>query len=357
MQKIKKKITWKNVLVVAVAVVLIFSLISMIAVKLIYDNQFPRYERHDETITAGLRYDDYAEKYPRSLLQFKSGNNNLQGYLYGESSQQGLVIVSHGIGGGADTYLPQIFYFLDQGWQVFAYDATGSFDSEGKSTRGFPQSLLDLKAALDYIDTNSQLSKLDKVLFGHSWGGYAVAAVLGDDYAISGVVSVAAPDTAMGIVLEQARHMMGMFADIQYPFLWMYQRMLFGKAADISAIDAINSADVPILIIHGTEDEMVSYTGSAIIARMDQITNENVRSIAVSEAGRNGHNSLFRSQAAIAYIDEVNKNYRQLYDLHEQNIPYDIDQAFYKTLDRSLAQDLNQELMGQINQFFLDCTN
>ena len=41
-----------------------------------------------------------------------------------------------GIGGGADSYLPQITYFLDQGWRVFAYDATGSFDSEGKTTKG-----------------------------------------------------------------------------------------------------------------------------------------------------------------------------------------------------------------------------
>lgn len=355
MAKKKGKLTWEKIAIAALAAIFLFSLASMIAVKFIYDNQFPRYERHDETVTASLRYSDYAEDYPRNLVSFKSGDNNLQGYLYGENNAPGLVIVAHGIGGGADSYLPQIFYFLDQGWQVFAYDATGSFDSEGKSTRGFPQSLLDLKAALDYIATQPALASQDKLLFGHSWGGYAVAAVLRYDYDIGGVVTVAAADGAMDIVVEQARNMMGVFADIQYPFLWLYQRMLFGKVTDISAAEAISSSDVPVLIIHGTEDEMISYTGSAIIARMEQITSAKAKSIAVSEPDRNGHNSLFRSREAIEYIEGVNDEYRQLYDRHDQNIPYAINQEFYKNIDRALAQDLDPDLMQQINQFFLDC--
>lgn len=131
--------------------VLIFSILSMIVVSIIYNGQFPRYDRHDSTITAGLRYEDLETVYPRSLVSFKSGNNTLQGYIYGQNQNQGLVVVAHGLGGGADSYLSQITYFVDQGWQVFAYDATGSFDSEGKTTKGFPQALIDLEIGRAHV--------------------------------------------------------------------------------------------------------------------------------------------------------------------------------------------------------------
>ena len=47
---------------------------------------------------------------------------------------------------------------------------TGSFDSEGKSTRGFPQGLLDLRAALDFIEGEGSLSSLPVLLFGNVFG-------------------------------------------------------------------------------------------------------------------------------------------------------------------------------------------
>ena len=338
--------------IIMASVLLLFSVISMIVVVFIYNGQFPRYDRHDMTIAAGLRYEDLQAQYPRDLVRFPSGDHFLQGYVYDQDQAQGLVVIAHGIGGGADSYLPQITYFLDQGWRVFAYDATGSFDSEGRTTKGFPQALIDLDAALTYINTSEALSAYPKLLFGHSWGGYAVANILHYDYDIAGVVTVSGANSPMEIVLEQGRSMMGNFIDVQAPFLWLYQRILFGEAASLQAVDAINGTDVPVLIIHGTEDELVAYGGSSIISKAGQITNPNVRILAVKEAGQNGHNSLFRSETAISYIDEINVVYRKLYDDHEQNIPYGIKQAFYSKVDRSLAQDLNRPLMDEIQAFF-----
>src|SRR6056297_3426176 len=149
----RKLSTKKIVGLSVIGFILVFSIISMIVVIVIYNGQFPRYDRHDLTVTLGLRYDDLEKQYPRNLVSFKSGKNRLQGYVYGQDQDQGLVVVAHGIGGGADTYLAQIIYFVDRGWRVFAYDATGSFDSEGKTTKGFPQALIDLDAALAFINT------------------------------------------------------------------------------------------------------------------------------------------------------------------------------------------------------------
>jgi alpha-beta hydrolase superfamily lysophospholipase len=353
-QQGKKKRTIKMVGLSIAGLILIFSIISMVVVMFIYNGQFPRYDRHDTTVTAGLRYEDLEAQYPRSLVSFKSGNNLLQGYVYGLNQEQGLVVVAHGIGGGADSYLPQITYFVDQGWRVFAYDATGSFDSEGTTTKGFPQALIDLDAALTYINTQEEFADLPILLFGHSWGGYAVANILHYDYEIAGVATVSGANSPMGIIYEQGRSMMGGFINIEYPYLWLYQRILFGKTASLNAVDAINRADVPVLIIHGTEDELVSYEGSSIISNLNAITNPNIRTISLSEPGRNGHNNLFRSDASMDYINEINIEYRKLYNRYEQNIPYEVKQGFYSKIDRALAQDINRGLLDEIQAFFLE---
>jgi len=346
--------TVKKIVTGIVASVLIFSIISMVVVIFIYNGQFPRYKRHDMTVSAGLRYEDIKDRFPRVPVDFKSGENMLQGYRYGENSDKGLVVVSHGIGGGADSYLPQIIYFLDKGFEVFAYDSTGSFDSEGKSTKGFPQSLLDLDAALIFINSIDEYEGLPVVLFGHSWGGYAAANVLHFDHEIAGVVSVSAANSPMEMIMEQGRNMMGGFINVQYPFLWIYQRMLFGKAASFNAVDAINNSDVPALIIHGTEDDFVLYEGSSIISNKKSITNPKADFISISAPGQNGHNNLFRSKEAMDYIDELNVEYRKLYDSYNQNIPYEVRQDFYSKVDRALAQDLNAELMDEIVEFYLN---
>ncbi len=349
----KKLSKLKVFLFMLIGVIIIFSLISMVITVFVYNGQFPRNDRHDTTVMASLRYEDIKDKYPRSLVSFKSGKNTLQGYLYGEENNQGLIVVSHGLGGGADSYLPQIKYFVSKGWRVFAYDATGSFDSEGKSTKGFPQALLDLDSALYYITTNSEFDNLPILLFGHSWGGYASANILHYDYEIAGVTTISAPNSAMEMIMEQGKRMMGSFINTQYPYLDFYQKALFGKAASLKAIDAINETNVPILIIHGTNDEVITYDGSSIISKIELITNKNVKTLSLDGERRNGHDNLFRSIAAINYIDEINVIYRGLYNKHKENIPYEIKQEFYADINRDLAQDLNDDLMNEINDFFL----
>ena len=79
------------------------------------------------------------------------------------------------------------------------------------------------------------------------------------------MVSVSGANSAMEMVIEQGEQMMGSFIHVQYPFLWLYQRLLFGETASLTAVDAINKTETPVLIIHGTEDEMVQFEGSSIL--------------------------------------------------------------------------------------------
>lgn len=335
------------------AFLVIYSMVSMIAGIVIYNGQFPRYERHDMDVSAGLRYEDLEEAYPRKLVSFKSGENLLQGYVYGKEDAKALVVVVHGLGGGADSYLPQITYFVDQGWQVFSYDATGSFDSEGKTTKGFPQALLDLNYALSYLKTQSDTKDKPVLLFGHSWGGYAAATILHYEQDIAAVVSVSGANSSMEMIMEQGEKIMGSFIKLQYPYLWLYERILFGKAASFSAEDALRHTEVPTFIVHGKEDEMVGYHQSSIISKIRTLDHPYVTTLTIDEPGRSGHMDLFRSKASMDYISEVNEKYREIYDTYDSNIPYDVKKEFYAKIDRALAQDLNLSLMEEINSFYL----
>jgi hypothetical protein len=60
---------------------------------------------------------------------------------------------------------------------VFSFDPTGNFASEGTNIVELPQARLDLASALNYIQGDASLRDLSVMLYGHSWGGYPVAAV------------------------------------------------------------------------------------------------------------------------------------------------------------------------------------
>ena len=348
-----RKVKW--VLLGLLGVVLVYGIVSMVIVAVVYGGQFPRYDRPDMSVSVGLRYEDLEEDYPRELLSFMSGDNLLQGYVYGVGQDRGLVVLAHGIGGGADSYLSQISYFVDQGWCVFAYDASGSFDSEGKSTKGFPQGLLDLRAALDFIGGEESLSSLPVLLFGHSWGGYAVANVLHFGYDVVGVVSVSGADSSLEMITEQGRRMMGGFIDFQVPFLGFYEWLLFGNVASLKGSEAIFGSDVPVLVIHGRDDEFVSYDGVSIFSKVEGSSEGNVRSLLLSEPGRSGHSDLFDSLSSLEYINEINVVYGELYKEYDEKIPYEVKQDFYAGVDRFLANGLDLGLMGEVNSFFLEC--
>ncbi len=337
------------VLIGLATIVVLFSVCSMVIVKTMYDKQFQRADK--PKFSGYLRYGD-VDGYDRRVVRFRSGDNTLAGYVYGEHNDKGLVVIAHGLGGGAESYLAETLYFVDNGWRVFSFDCTGSHESEGKGTIGLPQSVLDLNSALGYIKSDSTLNDLPIMLYGHSWGGYAVAAVLNYDHDIAAAASIAGFNAPMEILFEQAKEMMGAVAYVEYPFLWAYQAMLFGRAARLTAVDGINSADTVVMIIHGDKDTAISYGGASIIAHKSEITNPNVVCKTCADENHNGHRDLFRSEAAVEYINRKNQAYQELCDLYNGSIPDDIVADYYANVDRTLASELDIGFMDEINRFF-----
>lgn len=331
------------------AFILIFSAGSMLFIKSAYDSHFQRAEKLEYSGYLGY---NYLEGYDRTMVEFESGKNTLKGYIYGRENTKGLVVIAHGLGFGADNYMAETVYFVDHGWRVFSFDCTGTHESEGRNTVGLPQSMLDLKEALNYIKSNDALRGLSIMLYGHSWGAYAVTAILNYDFDISAVTSISGFNSPMELTDEQVKSQVGVLAYIEYPFEWIYQTMLFGSTVGITAVDGINKTDIPVMIIHGNKDEDISYDRTSIISHKDEITNPNVIFKTCSIENRNGHKTLFRSAAAIEYINAKNEEYTKLYDSYNGKIPDNAKAEYYAGVDKFKTSDLDKDFMDEINSFF-----
>lgn len=339
----------KFALIGVALLVLVVSTRAMLSIHNLYQENFPRYDR--PKYSGYLQFSDVPD-YPYSPVHFFSGKNSLAGYVFGEGNTQGLVVIAPGRGGGGEKYLAETLYFVDHGWRVFSFDYTGSFASEGENMVGLPQSRVDLEAALAYIQNDASLKDLPVVLWGHSWGGYAVTSVLQDHSGIAAVVSAASYNSPHGLMDEYVRSEAGALGYGLYPFEWAYQTLRFGRSASRTAVDGINHSRTPVMIIHDRADEAIAYDGASITAQRGRITNPNVVYIARSTANGSGHMDLLRSQAAIAYKNQKNQEFQVIYDSYQGRVPDSAMAAFHAGVDHFQTSELDAELMDEINRFY-----
>ena len=329
---------------------LIFSIGMFLFIKYSFDQTFHRTAIPE--YSAYLLYSDVEDRYSRELLRFPSGRNTLQGYLYGADNQGGLVVISHALGGGAEGYMAETVYFVDHGYQVFAFDNTGCRRSEGKNCVGLPQSALDLDAALTYLEEQSRFDGLPVFLYGHSWGGYAVTAVLQFDHEVAAAVSVAGFNDPMDMLLEWNTASLGPLAYVEHPYILLYHLALFGRNATLSALDGINSTRTPVLLIHGDADDVVDPQGAGTVSLRERIFNPNAACLIRSEPRQNGHANLFLSLDAQDYSREVHDAHQQLSQECGGQIPEEVDRAFYEGVDSARMSGLDLDRMGTVLAFF-----
>ena len=188
---VKKKIIIISATVTATLLMLFLIIpysVSAIVCSYIFNRRYStaEYLRYNVADFEGMQADRY---------EFKCNKNQtLVGYRYylTDSEAQGVVVLSHGLGGGGQNgYMDVAYYFARNGFDVFAYDATGNDESGGKSVKGLPQGVIDLHYALDYIKEIDELNGLPVMLWGHSWGGYCVSTVLTRHSEVKAVASIA----------------------------------------------------------------------------------------------------------------------------------------------------------------------
>ena len=174
----KKRSVKKLILIILLCVVILLTAGWGLFCVSIYNENFN--VRGDSYEPLMLRLEDFSGLECREYSFPSDRGQMLAGYLYSAGGDQhGIVVIAHGFGGGGhNSYMDCANYFAQNGWYVFAYDATGTDKSEGEGVGGVPQGVIDLDHAISFVEEQDELSGLPIVLFGHSWGGFCVCSVL-----------------------------------------------------------------------------------------------------------------------------------------------------------------------------------
>ncbi len=288
----EKKSLLKRILITVICLILTFCIVSMAATKIVYDHIFTRVDEPEISVpdTLSQMVENRTEK------EYYSGENLLSGYLYESGIRDrynSLIVLAPGFNAGADSYLWQISELNNRGWSVFAFDPTGCYSSQGESTVGFAQEIIDLDNTLKYIEKNNRFGYNDIVIMGHSRGGYAACCNLAYGHNVSAVISVSGINSAMDGIMGASVNYVGGLAYLNYGFLWLYQTMLFGAdTVNLSADEEISKSDVPVLIVHGEQDKQVPLSRYSIISQKDKIKSKNVEYYVCSQPESNGHTDL-----------------------------------------------------------------
>ncbi len=317
-----------------------------------YSALFARYERPDYSLVAGdYCYDRVKERLSRSEFFFKSDKNKLKGYYYPSKAEKGLVVLVHGFKSGADNLLPVTEYLVNSGFNVFTYDGTGSFDSEGESRVGMCQALIDLDYALKYIKKTSPYKGQPIFLLGHSQGGYAVTSALSLHGDVKAVGAIAPMNDGGKILEEKGVQYAGQFAKIGKPAIDAYQKLLFGKYLEYNGVKGINSTSIPVFIAQGQDDDVILYDKQSVYAHREEITNPNVE-YHLEKGLLGGHVTILNSIEAVVYQKQVLSDLDRLKEDNDGKSFNEKKREYLKTVNHSLYSGVNAELMDKIIKTF-----
>lgn len=216
--------------------------------------------RRFETNAFNMNHVENFEGLERTRYEFTSDKGQtIVGYMYSSSeSHKGIIILAHGYGaGGHNSYMPSINYFAQNGYYVFAYDATGNDESGGNGIGGVPQGVIDLNYAINFVENSGDFPVLPIGLFGHSWGGYSVSNVLTYHPEIEAVIECSGPNSSSDLVEGGGTKVIGPVVKVLMPVIKIYERTKYGEYATNSALDGFASTEAEIMVVHSSDDNIV----------------------------------------------------------------------------------------------------
>ena len=250
----KKKKVGKIIAIVLICLAVLFVIADFGLSIYVYNSEFNvRYETYAPTSFRvsdfeGLQCEEYTFKSNKGL--------NLAGYLYSVGDDpKGIIVFSHGIGAGHNSYMDCINYFAERGYYVFAYDATASDKSEGDGIGGLPQGVADLDKAISFIE--EKYPDLPVGLFGHSWGGYSVCAVLSYHPEVKAVIECSGFCKSSDLLEAGGKSMIGDAIYLMLPCINIYENIVCGDYSSANGLKGVASTDAYIMCVHSRDDKMV----------------------------------------------------------------------------------------------------
>lgn len=346
MKKNNKFLSFLLILVYGVLAITI--VVPMMATALIFKFVFGR--RVNKTIHH-LTLEDYPnlKSYP---VKFKSGKNNLAAYFIVDKNvaeYKAVMLVAHGIGCSRAGYLNRYDYFARKGYLVFAFDCTGTFESEGKGLKGLTQSQVDIDNAIKYLDSLPQIKDYKLLAYGHSWGGYGLATELNNKNAqkLTAAATLSGFNDIWGICKYQLARYAGGAVVLVKPWTYLHYFLLYGKRAMYKGIEGVSNFKKPVLVMHSTDDKTVPYESSVAIHSAEN-TNEFAEFVVFDDRGH----TLSRPTDVEKEIKKLHNGKKTQLKLGKSNIfEYNVNVG-YEYCERLTVFAIDEEFMDSVNAFF-----
>jgi len=232
------KIRWHrliNFLIRGMAVM--FVVIAILAINFIHKEQKRLYIPGDRIITLtptsiDLTYEDV-------YFQTADGES-INGWFVPANNAKATILYCHGNEGNMTDRLPKLNFFHNMGLNVLIFDYRGYGKSSGRpGEEGFYR---DAQAAYDYLISRNDINKDKIIAFGVSLGGPVAT-------------ELCLRRNAKALILESTFVSLLSYAKDLYPSLPV-QFLVHEKYDTLLKIKKIN---IPKLIIHGVDDEIVLY--------------------------------------------------------------------------------------------------
>lgn len=340
-----------NILITIFTSIFIILVILYLITNKIYNHIYGK--RYDKTFLHFFTHEDF-EGLNADNIEFQTTNENtLKGkiYYYKKEKYKGLMVISHGLGVGHLQYTTEINHFAKLGFKVLAFDNTGCALSDGDNINGLPQGILDLKSCLDFIKTRDDLKNYDKVLFGHSWGGYSSINVLPfvkEEDKIKCVVTMGAPYNSSEITYEILKNNSKVLAFTK-PFINLIEKSKFSVLCKMNTLASLSNTKIDTLLIHGTKDNIVNYESNFKFVE-DLILVKHVKFLTVE-------NKMHRpniSDDATKYEVEVNT---KIAELKKDKVSKEKLKEYHDQIDYHKLVEFDTDVMNEIDSFILNHFN
>ncbi len=181
---------------------------------------------------------------------------NLSGWLIYSPEAKGTIICCHGYPANKSDILPVVSFLYPQ-FNLFLFDFRGHGDSQGRLVTFGLREDRDLSGAIDYIKGNPKISELPIGIWGYSFGGAVGIKVCTQNKQIKAIVT----DSTYASFPEMIIQYYGNLGQLKYLFGFCGKLLgnifLKGGLSQLSPENFIGSSNVPILIIHASDDPFI----------------------------------------------------------------------------------------------------
>ena len=333
---------------ITLAVLIVLAVLPLLFVLLVNHVLFgKRCEKN--TLYPHLTLEDFDGLEAEPVVFPSNRGNNLRGYFYTQKAvvpYRAVVVFAHGFGSGQLSYIKEIDALTRAGFRVLGFDRTGTWTSGGRKLGGFYQGVLDLRAALRFLQKEPTYFADPVFLVGHSWGGNIVCQVLASSPTVKGVVSFSGFDQEEELVTDHIRKMFHFPTGFLKPYFRLVRRIHYGRQALRPCSDILRETTVPTLLFHGEDDPIIPVEYSIVHPLTKEPLPDSSPVKTVLLPGKK--HQVFRTIAAETELDEFFKRLKNV----EKNPQYtELKKDFGKWVNLEKLNEEDPEVIQQTVDF------